>query len=142
MTKTELKEYRKNLEKEYSDKDLEIESSLTYITIGALGFFLTINDTFIKVLEAKYKSLLVISLIFLFIAFVLLLIRKSKTINYDFEMMTFIDQMNPGNESQDNELLNLWDRGAKVLHLMMTLTYISLSVGIGLQVLFLLLNLK
>ncbi|MFC2104780.1 hypothetical protein ACFLS4_05465 [Bacteroidota bacterium] len=142
MTEKELKDYRKILEKEYSDKDLEIETSLSYISIVALGFFITINDKFLKIQDAKFKPLLIVSLSFLFLSFVLILIRKSRTIRYDFNMMTFIDKMKPNSESQDQNLLNLWDTSHKELTLIRTLTYISLSVGIGLQILFLVLNIN
>ena len=108
MTEIELKDYRKILEKEYSAKDLEIETSLSYITIGSLGFFLTINDKFLKLQDAKLTCLLVISLSCLFLSFV----------------------------------LKLWDKSHKALTLIRTLTYFGLSLGIGLQVLYLVLNIK
>lgn len=142
MTKEELKEYRKILEKEYSDKDLEIETTLSYITIGALGFFITINDKFLKIQDAKFTVFLILSLTLIFISFVLILIRKSKTIHYDFAMMTFIDKMDSDSESQDKELLNLWDDSHKTLTLIRTFTCISLATGIGLQIIFLVLNIK
>lgn len=142
MTKDDLKDYRKILEKEYSEKDLEVETSLSYITIGALGFFITINDKFLKIQEANFTIILILSLTLIFVSFVLILIRKSKTIRYDFDMMTFIDKMEPDSESQDKELLNLWDKSHKTLTSLRTYTYISLSTGIGLQIIFLLLNIK
>ena len=46
MTKEEIKDYRRILEKEFMDKDNEIEAQLSYITVGALAFFLTINEKF------------------------------------------------------------------------------------------------
>lgn len=142
MTENELKDYRKILEKEYSTKDLEIETTLSYITIGALGFFLTINDKFLKLEDAKFTYLLIISLTCLFLSFILILIRKSRTIKHDFDMMTFIDTMQPESESQDLKLLELWDKSHKELTLIRTLTYIGLSIGIGLQILYLVLNIK
>ncbi len=142
MTKDELKDYRKILEKEYSEKDLEIETTLSYISIGALGFFITINDKFLKIQDAKFALILVLSLTLIFVSFVLILIRKSKTIRHDFDMITMIDKMEPDSESQDKELLNLWDQGHKTLTQLRTYTYISLAVGIGLQIIFLLLNIK
>ena len=142
MTQDELKDYRKILEKEYSDKDLEIETSLSYITIGALGFFITINDKFFEIQDAKFTVILILSLTLIFISFVLILIRKSKTIRHDFDMMTFLDKMEPNSESQDKELLNLWDKSHKSLTLIRTFIYISLSTGIGLQIIFLILNIQ
>jgi hypothetical protein len=140
MTPQELKDYRKILEKEYSDKDLEIETSLSYITIGALGFFLTINDKFLKLQDAKFTFLLIISLVSLFLSFVLILFRKSRTIKHDVDMMKFVDRMATNSPSQDKELTGLWNKCNKELTFIRTLIYIGLASGIGLQILYLLLN--
>ncbi|MGD0583383.1 MAG: hypothetical protein ABR974_10605 [Bacteroidales bacterium] len=50
MTKEQLMEYRKLLEKDFTNKDLEIETSLSYISVGALGFFITINEKFLDLI--------------------------------------------------------------------------------------------
>jgi hypothetical protein len=57
-------------------------------------------------------------------------------------MMTFIDKMEPESESQDKELLDIWDKSHKTLTSLRTSTYVSLATGIGLQIIFLLLNIK
>ena len=141
MNKEEIKDYRKILEKEYSDKDSEIESTISYITIAALGFFITINKEFFKLNDSTCKYLLIVSLISMFISFVLLLIRKSKTSQYDFEMMTFMDKMRENSADDDQELLKMWDKGQKVLAILMTTVYCTLAIGIGLQIVFLWINL-
>lgn len=142
MTKEDLKDYRRILEKDYSNKDLEIETTLTYITIGALGFFLTINDKFLKLVTADYKFLLIISLSLLFAAFIMILVRKSKTIKYDYDLMTFLDGMEPNSENQDQKLLSMWDKTHMNLTLIQTIIYLGLVLGIGLQVLFMILNIR
>jgi hypothetical protein len=140
MKETEIKEYRKILEKEFVDKDLEIETSLSYISVGALGFFITINEKFLKIQTANYKVILILSLFFLFLSFVLILYRKSRTSHYDLKLMQFIDNMKPDSENEDAQLLNLWDDSHQKLSFIRVLIYFSLIIGIGLQVLFLIFN--
>lgn len=140
MTITELKEYRRVLEKEFADKDLEIETQLSYISIGSLGFFITINEKFITIQSAGYKSILIVSLIFLFISFVLVLIRKSRTSHHDLLLMEFVDKMHPDSKEQDRQLLSKWDCCHKELTKILLFIYITLTLGIGMQVLFVVLN--
>jgi hypothetical protein len=140
MTLNELKEYRKILEKEFADKDLEIETQLSYISIGSLGFFITINEKFLKIQTANFKIILILSLIFLFVSFVLILIRKSRTSHHDLLMMGFIDKMKPNSDEQDQQLLNIWDCCHKELTRIRLFIYLSLALGVGLQVLFVVLN--
>ena len=142
MTDIEIKDYRKILEKEYIDKDLEIETTLSYISIGALGFFLTINEKFLKIQTANNKCVLVLSLISLFIAFTLILYRKYRTSHHDLKLMKHIDNMEHNSEESDKQLLKLWEISHRELSNIRIFVYISLTIGIGLQVLFLLLNLK
>jgi TRAP-type C4-dicarboxylate transport system permease small subunit len=141
MTEAEIKDYRKILEKNFTDKDLEIETSLSYISVGALGFFITINDKFLKLETAQFKFILILSLICIFLSFILILVRKSRTSHNDLKLIFLVDVINPDSED-DKKLLDLWERSHKELSKIMTLVYLSLVIGIGLQVLFLILNLK
>ena len=140
MTLEEIKEYRRILEKEFIDKDNEIETQLSYITVVSLGFFITINEKFLKLQSADYKIILVLSLIFLFITFVLILIRKSRTSHHDLLMMEFIDKMETNSDDHDQMLLCMWDKSHRQLKNIRVAIYITLGIGIGLQVLFIVLN--
>lgn len=140
MTKDEIKEYRKILEKEFMVKDKEIETQLSYITIGSLGFFITINEKFIKIQNTDFKNVLILSLIFLFLTFVLILVRKSRTSHHDLLMMKFLDKMSPDSNQDDQTLLSMWNKSHNELKKFRYVIYFSLSVGIGLQVLFIVLN--
>jgi hypothetical protein len=142
MTKDEIKEYRKTLGKAFSDRDQEIETTLSYITIGALGFFLTINEKFLKLQEANYKIMIIISLVFLFLAFVLMLRRKSRIIHHSMKMMKFADHMKPDTTEDDVNLFKLWQNSHKELLAIRKVVYLSLVLGIGLQILFFFMNIK
>lgn len=119
---------------------MEIETQLSYISIGSLGFFITINDKFLKIQSSDYKWILILSLIFLIISFVLILIRKSRTNHHDLFMMGFIDKMQPDSEDEDQKLLIHWDCCHKELTRIRLFIYITLALGIGMQVLFVVLN--
>lgn len=140
MTKDEITEYRKVVEKDFSDKDLEIETTLSYITIGALGFFITINDKFIQLQTAKCRLILIISLALIFISFALLLYRKSITTASDLKLLDYVTNMKTDSVEDDAKLLNLWDESHKCLERIKNWVYVSLGIGIGLQVLFLTIN--
>lgn len=142
MTLQEIKDYRKILEKEFIDKDNEIENQLSYITVAAIGFFITINEKFLKIQSADYKFVLILSLIFLFVTFVLILLRKSRTSYHDLKMIEFIDNMTANSNDQDQELLIMWEKSHKQLRNIRIFIYSTLSIGIGLQVLFIILNYK
>jgi len=142
MNQTEINEYRKALEKEYLDKDIEMETSLSYISIGALGFFITINEKFIKIQIANYKVILILSLLFLFLSFVLILYRKSRTSYYDLKLMNLLDIMKPNSETDNKKMYCLWNQCYHELSFIRILIYICLAAGVGLQILFLFLNLK
>jgi hypothetical protein len=140
VNQTEIKDYRKILEKEFMDKDIEIETTLSYISIGALGFFMTINEKFFKIQTSNYKFILIISLLFLFLSFVLILIRKSRSGHHDLILLQHLDSMNQDSEEDDLDLLKLWDNCHKELRTIRIFIYITLATGIGLQILFLVFN--
>ena len=140
MKEDEIKDYRKQLEKDFTDKDLEIETTLSYISVGALGFFITINDKFLKLETANFKFILMLSLISLFLSFALILYRKSRTSHNDLKLMVLADEMKPDSEVDDYELLKLWKESHEELLRIRNIIYFCLGIGIGLQVLFLILN--
>ncbi len=140
MNEEDLKLFREISERNYASVTQKIETSLTYIISAALVFFIFLNYSLIRCKIADYEFLLVISLSFLFLSFVLMLICKSNTIKYEFDMATFLARMDPNSENQDQELASIWDRNYLNLTTLQTLSSLLLALGIGLQVLFLILN--
>ena len=142
MTESEIKEYRKILEKEFVEKDLEIETSLSYISVGALAFFITINDKFLNLQEANFKFILIVSLAFIFLSFILTLIRKKNAKRMDLRLMKMLDNMSIDKPVDDEKLFNLWKENHGKLSNIMSAVFWCLSIGIGLEILFFALNLK
>lgn len=140
MEKSDIKDYRKILEKEFVDKDLEIDTTLSYISVGSLGFFLTINDSLFGLKEANYKAVFIFSIIFITTSFILLLFRKAKTSSYDLKLMRFVDGMRENSDEDDTELYKLWEKTHNSLTTIRKFIFLSISLGVILQVLFIILN--
>ncbi|NLE04136.1 MAG: hypothetical protein GX638_04940 [Crenarchaeota archaeon] len=141
MSDEEINEYRKILEKEFTKKDLEIDNQLTYISIGSMGFFITIQEKFLKVTDQHCKIIFILSLVFLFITFILIIIRNARTRYHDLSMMSYIDEMDNNNIEHDQTLYDIWEKCHKELGCFRVITYITLGIGIGLQLLYIIFNL-
>ena len=141
MTKEEVKDYRGILEKEYMDKDTEIDSSISYISAGALGLVLSINDKFITIKTADFKLLLIASLILLLLALILIIYRKMKTSSHDVKMLDYLTEIKEGaNAEQEEILLNLYSECDSQLKRIRVSAIISLLTGIGFEVTFFIIN--
>lgn len=142
MKDTEIEEYRRILAKEFSDKDIEIETTTGYISIAALGFFITINDKFISLETATCKWALIVSLCLLAISFILVLARKYKAKHDDLSLMDFIDDMKENSEDDDTALYHKWAKSHKQLKNILTAIFLCLATGIVFQVIFFVLNIN
>lgn len=137
MTKEEVKDYRTLLEKEYMGKDTEIDSSIVYISAGALGLVLSINDKFITIKTADLKFPLVTSLILLFTAFISIIWRKVKTIKHDIIMLDYLNEIKEGsNTEQDIKLLSLYTKFDNQLKRIRIIAIWSLVFGVALDIFF------
>lgn len=142
MNNDEIKEYRRVLEKEFSDKDMEIETTTGYISIAALGFFITINDKFISLEKASCKWALIVSLCLLALSFILVLIRKFKAKNDDLHLMDIIDGMPANSEKDDVTLYDKWKESHTQLKNILIAIFSCLALGVIFQVIFFVLNLN
>jgi hypothetical protein len=140
MNTNEISNYREEVAQQLKEKESEIETSLSYITVGALGFFLTINEKFLKLQDCQLKNLLILSVFLLIVAFILILVKKSLTTRYDRKLLHFLDEMKPENRQEELELYDIWEKHDKTLRNIKTSTYFALGTGIILQVLFFMLN--
>jgi hypothetical protein len=140
MNQEDVRRYRAILEKEYSFVNLKIEITLTYVSAAALGFFVFLDTSYLKGIAANYRFLLVIGLAFLFLSFILMLIRKSTIMKYEFELITFVERMQPNSESQEQELISVWDKTYMNWVTIQTFCSLGLVLGIGLHLAFLFLN--
>lgn len=141
MTKEEVKDYRSILEKEYMDKDTEIDSSISYISAGALGLVLSINDKFITIKTADFKGFLIASLILLLAALILMIVRKMITSKHDVKMLNYLTEIKDGaDEEQELKLLDLYTECDFQLSTIRTIAIICLITGIAFEVTFFIIN--
>lgn len=140
MEKEQIKTYREKIDIQLKEKESEIENSITYISVGALGFFITINEKFFKIDKTTCSFLLYLSLSLLLFSFIVILIKKYKTTSYDRKIIDFLDKMPEKDKEQDKKLLKLWKSSEYNLKLFKIISYSSLGLGITFQLIFFFLN--
>jgi len=141
MVKQQIDSYREKIDIQLKEKENEIENSITYISVGALGFFLTINEKFFKIDKTNCSFLLYTSLSLLLLSFIIILIKKYKTTSYDRKIIDFLDELPENNKDKDKELLKLWKSCECYLKLFKISSYSALGLGITLQLVFFFSNL-
>jgi hypothetical protein len=141
MTQAEIDTYREKIDQQLKEKVSEIESNISIIIIGALGFFLTINEKFIGLKEAKLGWSLLISVGLLLTSFFLFLFGKHLTTKYDRSLIDFLDNMEENKEYQDQNLLKTWEAYDKRLSKNRDYIYVTLAIAILFQLVFFFYNL-
>jgi hypothetical protein len=143
MDKNELDEYRRIIESEYSKKDNEIETTTSYISVGLLGFFITINEKYISLNESTCKFLFTLSLLSYSLSFVLILYRKYVDQKSNLEILDQISSMSSGrSEGDEARLYKIWYDGNCKCKRVLKLSFIFLAIGVASSVVFILTNLS
>jgi hypothetical protein len=141
MTRDEINKYRDKLEQQHKEKSTEIDTKVSLIIIGSLGFFLTINEKFIGLKDATWKFFLITSVLLLLSSFVFYLILCHLTTTYDGDLIKFIDDdFQVETNQSDIELHEKWQQHASTLSKFRTSVYITLAAGIICQLVFFLHN--
>ncbi len=142
MTPEETKEYRSTIEGQLKDKETDIETTITYVTLGLLGLFLTINEKFIPLANSKFKIILLVSVIGFVLSFVFGLINKFKTTKFDREIIDLIDNSDLTQEENEDKLLKKWQKCDTVLQTNRRSIYFLLVFGLIAQLFYFFLNLN
>lgn len=141
MTQEEINKHRDEISLQLKEKVSEIESNISLIIIGALGFFLTVNEKFIGLKDASLLWLCFLSVALLLVSFFIYLYNKHLTTKFDREIIDFIDdKMKPDNKEANTTLYNMWQKGDTTLERNKTVIYWTLSLGILFQVIFFIYN--
>lgn len=131
MTKEEIDQYREKIDLQLKEKVTEIESNVAFIIVGSLGFFLTINEKFIVLVNSKVKWALFSSIILLIVSFIFYLINKHLTTKFDRKIITFLDdEMKPDNIESNTKLMIMWKKYDGILMCNLNIIYILLGLGI------------
>jgi hypothetical protein len=139
MTKEELDCFRDSLDVQLKETYKDIDVNISYIIIGALGFFLTMLDKFIDVKKATLIWLAFLSLCSLLVAFFKWLYNKHIITKLARQQLDFVDDKlspNLDNIELEQELLKLWKDSDGKLREGRKLVYIFLGIGVFLQVAF------
>lgn len=142
MTQGEKDEYRKAVAEQLKEKVSEIDTNISYVIIGSLGFFLTINEKFIGFKEASCIWLAYLSIIFLLSSFFLFLYNKHLTTKYDREIIDFVDGMNINNREDDVKLLEMWKKSDSSVTSFRNINYFLVSIGITFEIIFFMINVE
>lgn len=141
MEKTEIDNYRDKIDLQLKEKVTDIESNISLIIVGSLGFLLTVNEKFIGLKEADLKWLLLLSVASLLFAFAIFLFNKHLTTKYDRKIIDFLDDaMKPDNDDCDQELLKMWTKYDTKLSRNRNVIYWLVGIGILLEIFFFLFN--
>ena len=142
MKQAEIDKYREQIDLQLKEKVTEIESNVSLIIIGSLGFFLTINEKFIGIKDASQLWALIASVILLLGSFSLYLISKFLTTKYDREIIDYLDdKMKEDNKETNTELINMWEKFDTFLTKIRKLIFWTLGLGVFFEIFFFMFNL-
>ena len=142
MTEIQIKEYRSLIETQLKDKEADIETTITYVTLGLLGLFLTINEKFIPLITSINKWILLISICAFVISFILGLYNKFNTTKFDREIIDLLDSLELKKEEDENILLDKWKKCDSSLQNIRKLIYCFLIIGLITQLVYFFTNLN
>lgn len=142
MTDIEIKEYRSLIETQLKEKEADIETTITYVTLGLLGLFLTINEKFIPLISSSFKWILVISILSFVTSFILGLYNKFNTTKFDREIIDLIDSSDLKIEQEENKLLAKWKECDNTLQNIRNIIYCFLIIGLITQLIYFFVNLN
>lgn len=142
MKENEIKEYRSLIETQLKEKEADIETTITYITLVLLGLFLTINEKFIPLISSIYKWILLISILSFLVSFILGLYNKFNTTKFDREIIDILDSTDLESEEEETILLNKWKDCDNKLQDIRKLIYLFLIIGLITQLIYFFVNLN
>lgn len=139
MDKKEIEIYAEKIDSNIQEKVKEIDTNISYIIIGSLGFFITMLDKFIDVNHSILIPVMIISFVSLLFSFALFLYSKHSMTKKAADMLDFIDDkllLNLGNVESEQELLRMWRESNDSITKNRKNIYILLGIGVFLQVIF------
>ena len=139
MDKIDIDTYRNQLDESIGLTFKEIDTSISYIIVGALGFFITMLDKFIDVTHALLIVCMFSSFGLLVASFILFLVGKHLHTKYSLKILNFIDNnlaSKPVDEANDYQISSMWTEANKKINKNRNCIYFLLGLGVFLQVTF------
>jgi hypothetical protein len=141
MTPEQISSYREQINKEIGEKSQDLDSNVFLVIAGALGFFLTINEKFIGLREARLKPVLFLSLTSLCVSLTMFIYDKYFVADCEKEILNFLDtKMKPNDIALQKQLLGMWEDNERKLVRNKKWIFGSLIFGIAAQMVFFLYN--
>lgn len=143
MNAEEKKQYRSLVETQLKEKETDIETTITYVTVGLLGLFLTINEKFIPFSTSKFRILIYVSVGGFVLSFLIGIINKLMTTKFDRKVIDFIDNSDLAVRDKELELLEISKKCDKILRgIRSYLIFPLLLIGLIAQIFYFFLNLN
>jgi hypothetical protein len=137
-----LTAYRDGLKDGISDGEKDYQTTITYLAVGALAFFLTINEKFFHLTTTRYQCLLWLSLGALLLTLFLLLVCTILDIRGNEAIRDLADKMLDNKAYNKDELTREWAKWMQRTRLWYYTRFALLLGGITMEVLFVCLNLQ
>jgi hypothetical protein len=139
MENEKFNSYRENIDLQIKDTFKDIDTNISYIIIGSIGFFITMLDKFVDIHKACFIPLLFISFAALIISFVLFLFNKHMMAKDAAKILEYMDSemaVDPTNNEHNQKLYELWKKSNNRLTKYRGWIYFFLGMGVILQVTF------
>lgn len=132
-----IADYRDKIETHLIDKEGEMDKTTTYITVGLLGFFMTINDKFVPLLDSNLKIWMYLSISSLIFSLILGLVYNYITVIFDGKIIRFIDDNDIENDTTKRSELDIkWEKYIKKQNCVKLFVYIFLGIGLIAEIVF------
>ncbi|MBS1663426.1 MAG: hypothetical protein JST68_20455 [Bacteroidetes bacterium] len=137
-----LRDYRDTLQKDIGEKEKEYNTTVTYITGGALALFLTINEKFFNISQAHYKWMLFASLLCLLLCMLMHVLANIIDVTGDKELLNKTDAMIEKQEYDDVSLTTEWKKWLRRYETIYYTRFGLMILGVVLEAFFITLNLN
>jgi len=137
-----LSAYRDRLQSDIADKEKDYNTTVTYITAGALALFLSINEKVFHVQAARNQWLLFASLVCLLTTIILHVLANIIDIKADKILLNKADDMVKKENYDELELTTQWRKSLKTAETVYYLRFSLMVLGIVFEAFFITLNLN
>lgn len=143
MDSASVNQFRALIETQLKEKETDIDTTITYINVGLLGLFLTINEKLIPFSTSIHKCLLYISVLSFMASFFIGIINKIVTTHFDRKAIHFIDNNDLKDRTNEVKLLEKSKYYDKILQRIRALLIIPLLfLGLIIQIIYFFINIK
>ena len=137
--RTLMEKYFDDLQKDASDADKTLQTSVTYGAAGALGLFLTINEKFFHLRDAKATYLMFLSIGLLLLTFAAIMIYSLLNSAFDNEMVGVVKGI-LARKKDYHEMDPKYAKREKVLLMVRNAALVALITGVCCEVFFIFVN--